>query len=131
MRISRAPNSKPQESSLHAASIQPPGREPALAGCANLAHTAGFALIEQNTSGLGNAYAGQAAAATRIGLADRSEVKQTLNDDVGFEAKRDRCRVCASLRQGCRHRQDGERGKLTATYEASVDILSVQLTLGF
>lgn len=36
----------------------------ALAGCANLAHAAGFALIEQNASGLGNAYAGQAAAAT-------------------------------------------------------------------
>lgn len=35
-----------------------------LAGCANLAHAAGFALIEQNASGLGNAYAGQAAAAT-------------------------------------------------------------------
>ncbi|MHB1214367.1 MAG: OmpP1/FadL family transporter [Thiobacillus sp.] len=35
----------------------------ALAGCANLAHAAGFALIEQNASGLGNAYAGQAAAA--------------------------------------------------------------------
>lgn len=34
-----------------------------LAGCANLAHAAGFALIEQNTSGLGNAYAGQAAVA--------------------------------------------------------------------
>lgn len=34
-----------------------------LAGCANLAHAAGFALIEQNASGLGNAYAGQAAAA--------------------------------------------------------------------
>ena len=36
----------------------------ALAGCANLVHAAGFALIEQNASGLGNAYAGQAAAAT-------------------------------------------------------------------
>lgn len=36
----------------------------ALAACANLAHAAGFALIEQNASGLGNAYAGQAAAAT-------------------------------------------------------------------
>ncbi|MDZ7579635.1 MAG: outer membrane protein transport protein [Deltaproteobacteria bacterium] len=36
----------------------------ALAGLANLAHGAGFALIEQNASGLGNAYAGQAAAAT-------------------------------------------------------------------
>jgi long-chain fatty acid transport protein len=36
----------------------------ALAGCANLAQAAGFALIEQNASGLGNAYAGQAAAAT-------------------------------------------------------------------
>lgn len=35
----------------------------ALAGCANLAQAAGFALIEQNASGLGNAYAGQAAAA--------------------------------------------------------------------
>lgn len=35
-----------------------------LAGCANLAHATGFALIEQNASGLGNAYAGQAAAAT-------------------------------------------------------------------
>ncbi len=35
-----------------------------LAGCANFAHAAGFALIEQNASGLGNAYAGQAAAAT-------------------------------------------------------------------
>ena len=35
----------------------------ALAGCANLAHAAGFALIEQNASGLGNAYAGQAASA--------------------------------------------------------------------
>jgi long-chain fatty acid transport protein len=34
----------------------------ALAGLANLAHGAGFALIEQNASGLGNAYAGQAAA---------------------------------------------------------------------
>lgn len=36
----------------------------ALAACANLAQAAGFALIEQNASGLGNAYAGQAAAAT-------------------------------------------------------------------
>ncbi|MHB1187203.1 OmpP1/FadL family transporter [Thiobacillus sp.] len=36
----------------------------ALAGCTHLAHAAGFALIEQNASGLGNAYAGQAAAAT-------------------------------------------------------------------
>lgn len=36
----------------------------ALAACANLAHAAGFALVEQNVSGLGNAYAGQAAAAT-------------------------------------------------------------------
>jgi len=35
-----------------------------LAGCIHLAHAAGFALIEQNASGLGNAYAGQAAAAT-------------------------------------------------------------------
>lgn len=35
-----------------------------LAGCTHLAHAAGFALIEQNASGLGNAYAGQAAAAT-------------------------------------------------------------------
>lgn len=35
----------------------------ALAGCANLVHAAGFALIEQNASGLGNAYAGQAASA--------------------------------------------------------------------
>lgn len=35
----------------------------ALASCANLANAAGFALIEQNASGLGNAYAGQAAAA--------------------------------------------------------------------
>jgi long-chain fatty acid transport protein len=35
----------------------------ALAGCGSLAHAAGFALIEQNASGLGNAYAGQAASA--------------------------------------------------------------------
>jgi long-chain fatty acid transport protein len=35
----------------------------ALAGCANFAHAAGFALIEQSASGLGNAYAGQAAVA--------------------------------------------------------------------
>ena len=35
----------------------------ALTGCATLAHAAGFALIEQNASGLGNAYAGQAASA--------------------------------------------------------------------
>ena len=35
-----------------------------LAGCTHFAHAAGFALIEQNASGLGNAYAGQAAAAT-------------------------------------------------------------------
>lgn len=34
-----------------------------LAGSVNLAHAAGFALVEQNASGLGNAYAGQAAAA--------------------------------------------------------------------
>lgn len=34
-----------------------------LAGCANLAHAAGFALVEQSASGLGNAYAGQAAVA--------------------------------------------------------------------
>ncbi|MDP2056725.1 MAG: outer membrane protein transport protein, partial [Thiobacillus sp.] len=34
-----------------------------LAGCTHLAHAAGFALIEQNASGLGNAYAGQAAVA--------------------------------------------------------------------
>ena len=35
----------------------------ALAGFGSLAHAAGFALIEQNASGLGNAYAGQAASA--------------------------------------------------------------------
>jgi long-chain fatty acid transport protein len=35
----------------------------ALAGCAHLAHAAGFALVEQNASGLGNAYAGAAAVA--------------------------------------------------------------------
>lgn len=35
-----------------------------LAGSVTLAHAAGFALVEQNVSGLGNAYAGQAAAAT-------------------------------------------------------------------
>lgn len=35
----------------------------ALAGLTGLAHAAGFALIEQNASGLGNAYAGQAASA--------------------------------------------------------------------
>ena len=35
----------------------------ALVGCAGLSHAAGFALIEQNASGLGNAYAGQAASA--------------------------------------------------------------------
>jgi len=35
----------------------------ALAGCANFSHAAGFALIEQNASGLGNAYAGAAAVA--------------------------------------------------------------------
>ncbi len=35
----------------------------ALAGFASAAHSAGFALIEQNVSGLGNAYAGQAASA--------------------------------------------------------------------
>ncbi|MDP2266752.1 MAG: outer membrane protein transport protein [Thiobacillus sp.] len=35
----------------------------ALAGMASLTHAAGFALIEQNASGLGNAYAGQAASA--------------------------------------------------------------------
>lgn len=35
----------------------------ALAGYGALAHAAGFALIEQNASGLGNAYAGQAASA--------------------------------------------------------------------
>jgi long-chain fatty acid transport protein len=34
-----------------------------LAGCTHLAHAAGFALIEQNASGLGNAYAGAAAVA--------------------------------------------------------------------
>jgi long-chain fatty acid transport protein len=35
----------------------------ALAGVGSLSHAAGFALIEQNASGLGNAYAGQAAVA--------------------------------------------------------------------
>lgn len=35
----------------------------ALAGMASLTHAAGFALIEQNASGLGNAYAGSAAVA--------------------------------------------------------------------
>lgn len=35
----------------------------ALAGMASLTHAAGFALIEQSASGLGNAYAGQAASA--------------------------------------------------------------------
>lgn len=35
----------------------------ALAGCAHFSHAAGFALIEQNASGLGNAYAGAAAVA--------------------------------------------------------------------
>ncbi|MDP1927223.1 MAG: outer membrane protein transport protein [Thiobacillus sp.] len=35
----------------------------ALAGCGSAAHAAGFALVEQNVSGLGNAYAGQAASA--------------------------------------------------------------------
>ena len=34
-----------------------------LAGCTHLAHASGFALIEQNASGLGNAYAGAAAVA--------------------------------------------------------------------
>lgn len=34
-----------------------------LTGCTHLAHAAGFALIEQNASGLGNAYAGAAAVA--------------------------------------------------------------------
>ena len=34
-----------------------------LAGCTHLVHAAGFALIEQNASGLGNAYAGAAAVA--------------------------------------------------------------------
>ena len=44
-----------------------------LAGCTHLAHAAGFALIEQNASGLGNAYAGAAAAAQ-----DASTVFSTL-----------------------------------------------------
>jgi len=35
----------------------------ALAGFADLGQAAGFALVEQNASGLGNAYAGQAASA--------------------------------------------------------------------
>ena len=35
----------------------------ALAGCSSLAHASGFALVEQNASGLGNAFAGQAAVA--------------------------------------------------------------------
>jgi long-chain fatty acid transport protein len=35
----------------------------ALAGCASFSHAAGFALIEQNASGLGNAYAGAGAVA--------------------------------------------------------------------
>jgi len=35
----------------------------ALAGCTSFAQAAGFALVEQNASGLGNAYAGQAASA--------------------------------------------------------------------
>src|SRR5512134_731367 len=35
----------------------------ALAGCTHLAHAAGFSLIEQNASGLGNAYAGAGAVA--------------------------------------------------------------------
>ncbi len=35
----------------------------AAAGCVSFAHAAGFALIEQNASGLGNAYAGAAAVA--------------------------------------------------------------------
>lgn len=35
----------------------------AMAGCAGFSHAAGFALIEQNASGLGNAYAGAAAVA--------------------------------------------------------------------
>lgn len=35
----------------------------ALATCANFSHASGFALIEQNASGLGNAYAGAAAVA--------------------------------------------------------------------
>lgn len=34
-----------------------------LAGCTHLTHASGFALIEQNASGLGNAYAGAAAVA--------------------------------------------------------------------
>jgi long-chain fatty acid transport protein len=34
-----------------------------LAGCTHLAHASGFALVEQNASGLGNAFAGQAAVA--------------------------------------------------------------------
>ena len=36
----------------------------ALMGIAGVSHAAGYALIEQNASGLGNAYAGQAAAAS-------------------------------------------------------------------
>lgn len=43
--------------------INPVATSLALIGCTQFAHAAGFALIEQNVSGLGNAYAGAAAVA--------------------------------------------------------------------
>src|SRR5574340_728965 len=56
----------------------------ALAGCTHLAHAAGFALIEQNASGLGNAYAGAAAVAEDASTVYFNPAGMTLLPDRQF-----------------------------------------------
>jgi len=118
----------------------------ALAGFSGLTYAAGFALIEQNASGLGNAYAGQAASAQDAStiffnpagmtwLPDRQLVaaghlvkpqaafsgSSTLGggDDVAY----------AHLFVKDARIDKAESGvTLTGTVDASVDILSAQFT---
>lgn len=56
----------------------------ALAGCASFVHAAGFALIEQNASGLGNAYAGAAAVAEDASTVYFNPAGMTLLPDRQF-----------------------------------------------
>ena len=52
-----------------------------MAGLTSVAHSAGFALIEQNASGLGNAYAGQAAVAADVSTIFFNPAGMTLLPD--------------------------------------------------
>jgi long-chain fatty acid transport protein len=63
MLISREPDSKIPRETFMKVCFNRLALGLTLAGCGDLVHAAGFALIEQNASGLGNAYAGQAASA--------------------------------------------------------------------